>query len=844
MFQYYNNKNNETYGLYSLSEAFINTLTAAFGQYQNAHEVFFDLQLTAKKQWKERLEKAGELEATKAISAMHQITGDMVKEKNDLKEENWRKQQADTLSQEKVHNQLADASKSSYVEAQLRELKNRWLHHGNFAHFGDRALLRAYHTLSHIEEYVQFALTELDELNASKSPFKAKLPNAFYEDYAKHLEQTLATIHGERQRITASMYERLRIAASQQDLTAGDTLMHTIKRLKALSVVKKDYASTHKQQRTLSPEHFNQFHQAIFDKGDATTQKRTLELPWFNLKETLPGQGLSLKAGVAKQFGLAKQIPKKLKKPEWLFKGTATRFHFFEEPYTFASLAASIERLKQTTCGYLDPLTIEKSLFELTCVSTLLDELNERAELARKNVTKGLRRFFTRQTQDFLTHYQQQLTSIKTDEQKELTQFLGRITKSLNEDLLEPSPSLDNTFEQLQTLGLMQDDNAQLALTHVIEAITQAKERKVAALKKAQHLATINRLLSPLEQQTKEAPANPKAIQEALAYYKGIKRADDEITQEFLNRFDALMQNAEENFQAPNAIDSDNLENFKQHMSYLQNLGQLLKKAGRHQERHRVNETLENLQFQYMNQWTDNDNQSPTDLKHKHDVANITESVLLSLGDESDVNTIKCLNQLRTEGRYEELNLRCQQQGRLLERRVINRYLAKEFKALEKTLFVYIKNKHQLELTPAQMKHISALCRTMADERVNDIDTYESLTSTDIAFIGLHDMNVFQKLFGSQRTPLRAVINIIAKLRVAATTMPYVADREQRKQSVLTLKAQIHQQIEQHGERKLHSVVSTQPFFSDEDEDSFQSHHSNDESESLTQEGAHVKSIL
>jgi len=127
MFQHYNNKNNEAYGLYSLGEEFINILATVFGQHQNAHEVFFDLQITGKKQWKERLEKAGELEATKAISAIHQITGDMAKEKNDLKEENWRKQQADTLNQQltQVHKERAKLTralaKSEKENSELRE---------------------------------------------------------------------------------------------------------------------------------------------------------------------------------------------------------------------------------------------------------------------------------------------------------------------------------------------------------------------------------------------------------------------------------------------------------------------------------------------------------------------------------------------------------------------------------------------------------------------------------------------------------------------------------------------------------------------------------------------------
>lgn len=806
------------FNLVSLQRDFIETLGKSFELYDTCRQIFFDGQHTPPEDYEAQLSYIRSLPATEAFPKLKQLTHKLRQAQQTHQNQQWREEETRCLAEGQLFSTLQDAANTSYAKAQLQILEKRWKYQGCFIHFEDEALLKAHHYLSYIRQKIAFALAELKSRFESANLFKDKIPQAKYDSYKHYLKNTLQTIYEEQQRITASMYERLRIAAYEQDLTAGDVLIHTIKRLKQMHLVKQEYSSAKKQERRLTSEVFNEFHQVVLEQGSQEIKRKTLDLPWFSVTKsnTTALNASSLKLGIAVQFDLEKKIPKQLKKPTWLFKGTAIRYEFFAKPYDWASLTVARERLSLLSEGDLDEDSLDAIYFDLVTMENGFKLLQKNAKTKYKEITGIFRRYFTKKTQQFLKAYQENLLELKKIEQRKLQTYLQRMTESIIKGLLVPGKDLDGKLKAMEKLKFSQTSELRKSfklVRHTLKIITEQKRHEQ---EKPRRIAEVKALLEPLKNQTVTAPASMEAVNAVLDYHADLSPSLDEVTELYEKCMLDIILHAKANFILPSLVedmDEERLSMLELHYKYLENQGRLLKGIGDTYARDHVNSILEDLIFQYLGLWITDDYGLPDPMEHKHALSEMQESLLLSLGNESIGRLITQCQRFRKEENYEDLDVLCRRHLKQGERQAINRYLSKHFKALEESLCQYLLSQDYLKLSSVHIEHVLSLCTRMVGARVNDVKLLPGLTSADVTHLGLHNLTVVEKLFGNQRELIRRVINIIAKLRMTQMNLPFVTNTQQRQQQLHALKEDILLEVEACGASSLKELIQEQKFF-------------------------------
>lgn len=832
---------NQTYGLKSLSTAFRQTLQLAFEHYAQCKSLFFDMKLTPTAVWRARLREVKRLPGLPGIRALKQLTNDMADEQRQVRQQQRRAESARQLTPGLFH-RLRTEAQTPYVALQLQRLEQRWQSHGGFAHFGDQALLRAMKHLEMIETFVQFAFEELEVEFLRKHWFREEIPEGSYQRYKTYLEKTLATVTAEKASIAASMCERLHIAAKKRDLAASDVLLHTVDRLKSLAAsVNQSFGASVQRARGLTPELFHQYHDYVFSCGSEETKQRALQLPWFNFKTTavvnsnpttlsskLPLDGqLALKQQLAKQFGLETDVPTSRRRPQWLFKGNHVRYQFFDNVHGWASLVISVQRAAEQYDANMD----EASFYGLSVGLVKLDSafiaFEDNVKQAEMSTNSFFRKFFTQRTQRFLLHIEGRLQEIKTTEQAKLVQYLKKMEHRLNEGTLLPTNRVEQSLQSIQLLRLAKTPEIAAQFAVLGHAFKQAKAQQQAKEKRAARLKEAKKILAPLQQQSRLAPAETEEVIRAIEYYHALPARDD-VVNYVIAEMENIVRDAKQHCAGPVPVMVDDsreaLLRYQRDYQYLTNLCRILMSAGKQTERQVVDNKINDVLCDYLQTWAGISVSAtnpvavpiPLSIEHMHAKADVQATFIETLGDDAAIQFIQQTERLRHEGHYEALCQLATAHFKKHERRQAEREFIKKLKQVEAELFHYITSKSTFALTPAQTEHLSHLAEQMLEAKVSDIRALPKLTATDKAFLGIGTSTSFYGRWFSNRHGLMAIVNMVAIIRAAIIRLPYLQGNAERKQYVGELYLQLEQQCKLFGDKGLQRLVQHHHYFVDE----------------------------
>lgn len=820
------------YKLTSLDPEFITLLQTALEQYENTHQLFFDLQLTPKSEYRDRLQEICEMNGAEGIHAALQMTKRMGSEHEALSQQRQRRKWARALTPE-LYARLAGAIQSPLAKARIEEMDQRWQQQGNFSYFGDRALMRAYYQLQGVEVLIKFALEELDSRYKKRSWFSKTIPEHVYAEYHQYLKQAQSVIELEKQQITSSMYERLRVAANEQDITSSDVLIRTFRQLQQFGALKQGFASTAKRERALSSDLFTQFHKAIFADASFNVRRKTLQLPWFSpfrrvetreealttisIEKVENLSTLTLKQHTARLFQLESAVPAKATFPKWLFKGRNLRYEFFNNTHAWASFATARDRLSESIEGCWNAAGFDALIFELSNINGSLLSFEEKATVALEKVNKGLWRFFSKKSRRFLADYQRVLLFLRAKQETQLQQLLQRWVRSLDEDLLIPDSKFIQTLESMRKIELTQTKSLQEKFFEIDEAIARARVRQDGARALAERVARAKALVLPLQTQSVQAPATVESVEAILEAYNAltVHDAEAEVVIDGIDTCLKMLKTEAELPEVTSNFDEQAQQVFIAHYQYLNNLSKTAMIAGQNIDRQQVANLTEDVMCQYLRAFSDDDYAASLTDDSRWTITNTQAHLLQNCGDESIQSLTRQCQELQEEGRFEELNILATRYLRKYEKNIIERHCAKYFIALEKSIFQHLKSKHRLKLTSDQMRHISVLCTRMANNRCRDVRVFSDLTATDKAFLGLGN-GLMNRLFG-QRKILQAAINIIAGVRLSTRRLPYATTKKQQNTIIQQLKSEVQTQIQLYGNQELAKIMGAKRFFSADD---------------------------
>lgn len=209
-------------------------------------------------------------------------------------------------------------------KARLSELERQWEECAAFTCHSNESLyaaakkilpsLTAHHKRARRQRFISFWM----------------LPQAISRTYVDYVDSFLQAAKQMHAKVAIAMLWRLK-AFDQNPATEGNHIIHWYQELHKIGVVPKAEISL-EQRESLTAKQFHFFHHYIERYGDAETKEQLKTLSWFSKVGssclTCPvatASGLSL---VPVEF--AKEIPWRLKKPAWLYRGHNLRHTFFQ----------------------------------------------------------------------------------------------------------------------------------------------------------------------------------------------------------------------------------------------------------------------------------------------------------------------------------------------------------------------------------------------------------------------------------------------------------------------------------------------------------------------------------
>lgn len=861
---------NETFGLKSLSDDFIETLTSGIKVYENYHLQYSGSSGKSRADYQAELNEARVQNTKDGLDTARRVLTELKKDQQNQRDFDFREKQTAELQKPAFWQATEDAAVGELHQAQTNETAERWEVHGKFANHHPEALVNAYQTLAHLRTFFKTALDELNERKNGFHPLSPTIPDAFYKGYHTYLQAQLQLVAAEYNRITKAMQTRLKLAADSGNLFDSDILLTTINQLKTRGVINPQFAVDKTPQQNLTKESFLHFHHAIDTHGSIDTQQRLAELPWFQTKHTTaakearsiqnksatPGANakrvtttkIDSKTRLAQRFGVADLIPKDKPRYSSLFIGTHIRHKFFDDFHAIASVDTAIAHFKNKSSQ--DTLTLKKleRLEQLAGAAELqLEQESNRVKKDKSKVNRWPWSWFNDKTFKLINSYQSSLDQQRATIAKTRVEVLERLAGSIEQNIFSKGNALtpqernqikaliDKADAQLLTLASvnssLETHNLQSRLNaarnHIQQAASTLEERLTLAATKQQRINKHNTLLQPLQQNSLENPATPEALDRLLQHYRNLPKIEegDTVAKQFLDELDSITTSACQQLHttfAPIYTSNDNPTSdtttpaaLDKKAVYTITQGKIIQELGTVRDRMALNDALDQYTFAYLENWADSTADSKTSLAARHKLAEAQEKVLLALGDEKTCQTIQKLQQLRQEGRLVELGQQADKQRAHMEQHIVNTRFAQDFKNLDKALFWYLKNVKRLDINKHQLAYLGNLCDRMAADNVTEVEQYKNLTPADRVFLGLQRTGIESMLpdfindkLNPGRKPLCAVINICTTLRVEAKRLPYIRGVDAQNKYVANIKQKINQQIQKHGNPQLSRFMS------------------------------------
>lgn len=827
-------KTNGYFVLKSLQPEFLIILQQGFEYYEHCHEVFFDSPFIHPDVRRKQLAHISTMQGSNALRALKALTVEMKQERDVFHTQQWRKSQACSFQEPQFFQQMQASTPFPFSKTQLAVIEQRWQSQGHYAYFGPDALLRVHYSLMAIEQIIRFAITELERRyqrqqgkNLKRNPHP--IPKTVYTAYKAYLDDTLNAVVQEQEYIAASMVERLWVVAQHQDITNSDVLMQTLDRLKSIKVLKSSFAMDVNGEGALSSKHFNQFHRIIMERGSAPTKKRLLALPWFsqNTQMTVSANhhvdelnATALKHHLANQFNLGTHIPSQLKKPTWLFKGTAIRYNFFEDPYPWASFTLAQQRYDTAIVSPINPQGLESLCAALAQLSEAFDTLEEKTIQVHRQLRRLSRRFTTGKTQAFIQTYEEELDVKKHIAQTQLDHYLQHLLAALKKGQLTVSPALVNHLALIMALPITQSQTLKTTFDSLEVECERKKAQHRHELEKHEHMVRVKALLNPLQTQTLQSPASDSQMQALMDYYENLptrsSASNQLVVEYFLMKMEDLMANAKASFVTPPLPEinkPDTAETLKQYYRYLENQGLLLMRFGRLAERQQVSEVLCDITHHYFQHWISCDYSLKTPIDLKQTIAETQEDLLLTLGDKQTQQRIQHCRTLRQQQHFDALASRSQAYLSTIDLAQTSKQLTQQLTHLETQLLHHLSTQPHLAFTPAQCHYVCQLCTRMVKENVTEIQAFKTLTTADKVFLGLHEPTFFENALGHHRKGVQCVINSLVAIRMTKARIPSLTCLEQLHQQINDLKQTLTQHLNRDPEPALQKLIRSASCF-------------------------------
>ena len=236
------------------------------------------------------------------------------------------------------------------TDKERRELDNlrlNWQAQAKFAMYSSDALIEAVAILNKLEEHFIAALEEFKELGHRMLEEQQK-------NYFNYLADFKRTIDAEKKILSHAMLARLQLACNNAAATYDDVILETEKCLGKLGIQLETQFPIKMPRHKLTDITIKYFYSYIQTNGDDNVKNGLKALKWFDEKNSslklVPIQSDSNIQFVPQS--LSKYVPKKPRKPAWIFIGHNKRHEFFQNQ--------------------------SQSLLDLAALSTLPIEVNDR----------------------------------------------------------------------------------------------------------------------------------------------------------------------------------------------------------------------------------------------------------------------------------------------------------------------------------------------------------------------------------------------------------------------------------------------------------------------------------
>ncbi|BBB14785.1 hypothetical protein RVIR1_10440 [Candidatus Rickettsiella viridis] len=216
------------------------------------------------------------------------------------------------------------------AKLQLKQIYQDWKKHRPFQYYSAQGLLFLLNVIVHYQYHFTQAHEELERKQQAWLPSQ-RLPAPIAASYCQFLERKLNHLKVLQQQVLEVLLLRLKIAEHRKQVTCDDVsyaLVEQSQRLLSLSI------TLPKHQRTLDAATFNQIHRAIVQYGSPHHKNQLYGLAWYQYAEFSAAKDITLiTISVHRLLAPTKLIhliPKKVRKPAWLFRSNKTRFAFLE----------------------------------------------------------------------------------------------------------------------------------------------------------------------------------------------------------------------------------------------------------------------------------------------------------------------------------------------------------------------------------------------------------------------------------------------------------------------------------------------------------------------------------
>ncbi len=215
---------------------------------------------------------------------------------------------------------------------QLKRLYQDWKQHQPFQYYSSQGLL---FLLDVVVKYHYHFTQAHQELERKQQAWLAsqRLPEPIAESYRHFLESQLNYLKALQNQVIEALLRRLKMAEQQNQVTCDDVSYLLVEQSQPLNLSLS--LTLPKHQRTLDATTFNQIHRAIEKYGNPHHKNQLYRLAWYQYGEFSAAKDITLITISARRLlvptKLIHLMPKKVRKPAWLFRDNKARFAFLEK---------------------------------------------------------------------------------------------------------------------------------------------------------------------------------------------------------------------------------------------------------------------------------------------------------------------------------------------------------------------------------------------------------------------------------------------------------------------------------------------------------------------------------